>query len=95
MIYRDRYWPRLYPRQCGGQVFWTAGRGFLYAGTRTIVASLWQADDRATSDLMTAFYRSLGKGLFAWEALRAAQREQLEKQPHPFYWAAFQLTGSP
>jgi len=70
-------------------------RGFLYAGTRTIVASLWQVDDRATSDLMTAFYRSLGKGLSAREALRAAQREQLAKQPHPFYWAAFQLTGSP
>jgi CHAT domain-containing protein len=70
-------------------------RGFLYAGAHTIVASLWQVDDRATSDLMTAFYRSLGKGLTKREALRAAQREQLARQPHPFFWAAFQLTGSP
>jgi CHAT domain-containing protein len=70
-------------------------RGFLYAGARTIVASLWQVDDRATSDLMTAFYRSLGKGQTKREALRAAEREQLAKQPHPFFWAAFQLTGSP
>ena len=70
-------------------------RGFLYAGTRTIVASLWPVDDRATGDLMTAFYRSLGKGLSKREALRAAQREQLKRQSHPFFWAAFQLTGNP
>ena len=70
-------------------------RGFLYAGARTIVASLWQVDDRATSELMSAFYSSLGKGLTRREALSAAEREQLKKQPHPFFWAAFQLTGSP
>jgi CHAT domain-containing protein len=70
-------------------------RGFLYAGTRTIVASLWQVDDRATGDLMVAFYRSLAQGLSKRDALRAAQIEQLGKQPYPFYWAPFQLTGSP
>jgi CHAT domain-containing protein len=68
-------------------------RGFLYAGTRTIVASLWQVEDRATGDLMIAFYRSLAKGLSKRDALRAAQIEELGKQPHPFYWAPFQLTG--
>ncbi len=70
-------------------------RGFLYAGTRTVVASLWQVDDRSTSELMTTFYRALVKGLSKREALRAAQREQLAKQRHPFFWAAFQLTGTP
>ncbi|MBV8030275.1 MAG: CHAT domain-containing protein [Betaproteobacteria bacterium] len=70
-------------------------RGFLYAGTRTIVASLWQVDDRATSELMASFYDAIGKGLSKREALRAGQREQLARQPHPFFWAAFQLTGSP
>src|SRR5262249_35281129 len=69
-------------------------RGFLYAGTRTIVASLWQVEDRSTGDLMIAFYRSLAKGLSKRDALAAAQIEELGKQPHPFYWAAFQLTGS-
>ena len=70
-------------------------RGFLYAGTRAIIASLWQVDDRSTDELMTAFYKSLSKGLNKQQALRSAQTDFLRKQPHPFYWAAFQLTGNP
>ena len=31
-------------------------RGFLYAGSNTIVASLWEVDDQATSHLMEEFY---------------------------------------
>lgn len=67
-------------------------RGFLYAGARAIVASLWPVSDEATYDLMTEFYAKLqlsGKR----DALRAAQREAREKYPHPFFWAAFQITG--
>jgi len=67
-------------------------RGFLYAGASSIVASLWKVDDRATSDLMTQFYSALqdkDKGA----ALRQAQLDTKKRYPHPFYWAAFQLTG--
>lgn len=70
-------------------------RGFLYAGTRTIVASLWAVDDRATGELMTAFYQSLAKRVGKREALRSAQIDYLKSRPHPFFWAAFQLTGNP
>jgi CHAT domain-containing protein len=68
-------------------------RGFLYAGSRSIVASLWKVDDLATSQLMTRFYMELGK-TNKREALRAAQLETKKKYPHPYYWAAFQLTGN-
>ncbi|HEY4594162.1 MAG TPA: CHAT domain-containing tetratricopeptide repeat protein, partial [Thermoanaerobaculia bacterium] len=34
-------------------------RGFLYAGAPRVVASLWWIDDRATADLMKAFYRGM------------------------------------
>ncbi len=47
-------------------------RGFLYAGSSSIVASLWQVDDLATSDLMTEFYSNLKK-FNKSEALRSAQ----------------------
>ncbi len=67
-------------------------RGFLYAGSRSIVASLWKVDDEATAHLMTRFYSAL-KGTSKREALRLAQIETRKKYPHPYYWAAFQLTG--
>jgi len=67
-------------------------RGFLYAGSSSIVASLWKVDDLATADLMTRFYTNM-KTLDKREALRQAQLLTKKKYPHPFYWAAFQLTG--
>lgn len=68
-------------------------RGFLYAGSGSVVASLWKVDDLATADLMTRFYAHLARG-DRRQALRAAQLETRSKYPHPFYWAAFQLTGN-
>ncbi len=68
-------------------------RGFLYAGTSTIVASLWQVDDQATSYLMTKFYDNL-KQTDKRESLRQAQLDTRKKYAHPYYWAAFQITGN-
>jgi CHAT domain-containing protein len=68
-------------------------RGFLYAGTDSIVSSLWQVDDRATSLLMHDFYRNLA-ATDKRSALRQAQLSIRDQHnPHPFYWAAFQLIG--
>lgn len=68
-------------------------RGFLYAGASSVVASLWQVDDDATTRLMDAFYRNMEKGASKSAALRDAQREVRQKWPHPFFWGAFFLTG--
>lgn len=68
-------------------------RGFLYAGSSSIVASLWKVDDLATSQLMTAFYQELRK-TDKRDALRTAQIKTRKMHPHPYYWASFQLTGA-
>jgi CHAT domain-containing protein len=68
-------------------------RGFLYAGSSSIVASLWKVDDLATSTLMTSFYEALKK-TDKREALRLAQLQNKKTYPHPYYWASFQLTGN-
>lgn len=68
-------------------------RGFLYAGASSIVASLWKVDDRATSYLMTRFYDNL-ENTDKREALRKAQLATRQQYAHPYYWAAFQLTGN-
>ncbi len=69
-------------------------RGFLYAGARSIVSSLWKVDDKATRDLMVGFYQRLPR-MEKDKALREAQLMVKKRYPHPFYWAAFQLTGLP
>ncbi len=68
-------------------------RAFLYAGARSIVSSLWKVDDKATSLLMKSYYE-LQKNNDKRTALRKAQLKVRRKFSHPFYWAAFELTGS-
>jgi CHAT domain-containing protein len=72
-------------------------RAFVYAGTPTVIASLWAVDDEATAQLMERFYIHLQNGLSKAQALRAAQKEIRDnpKWAHPYYWAAFILTGDP
>jgi len=71
-------------------------RGFMYAGARQVIASLWKVDDEATAELMTIFYRNLlREKMSAPKALRAAQVE-LQSQARwrsPYYWGAFVLQG--
>jgi CHAT domain-containing protein len=70
-------------------------RAFIYAGTPSVITTLWQVDDRSSYELMQSFYESLRAGQAKGEALRKAQIATLAKYPHPYYWAAYQLTGEP
>ena len=54
-------------------------RAFIYAGTPSVVASLWKVDDSSTAQLMANFYRNL-KTMSKVEALRQAQLELLKGQ---------------
>jgi CHAT domain-containing protein len=70
-------------------------RAFLMAGVRTVIASQWRVDDEATADLMAAMYGNLSAGQPAGAALRAAQLA-VRGNPgfaHPYFWAAFELSG--
>lgn len=71
----------------------TFARIMLAAGTHSVVASLWKADDAATAHLMKLFYRELSDGVPVAEALARAKRELAKSRPHPYYWAAFVLSG--
>jgi CHAT domain-containing protein len=71
-------------------------RGFMYAGARRVVASLWKVDDAATAELVKRFYRAMLKeGKPPAAALRAAQLEMARQKlwNSPFYWAGFVLQG--
>jgi CHAT domain-containing protein len=77
-------------------------RGFMYAGARRVIASLWKVNDGSTSELMNYFYGGLklrdGVNFSQTRpaaALRAAQLKMMEKPlwRHPYYWAAFIIQG--
>jgi CHAT domain-containing protein len=68
-------------------------RGFLSAGSPTVMMSLWTIDDEATAELMTTFYEELAQKKSPATALRTAQVKLLAQRPHPFFWSPFVLVG--
>jgi CHAT domain-containing protein len=68
---------------------------FGFAGSPSVVASLWSVSDTSTRDLMVEFYRNLTAGRGRAQALRQAQLKLLHQEAtsHPFHWAAFELIG--
>jgi len=71
-------------------------RGFMYAGSARVLASLWSVEDRATAKLMKSFYRNLlVEKRPAAESLQRAQIEMASKAQYrsPYYWAGFSLQG--
>ena len=71
-------------------------RGFMYAGARRVVVSLWNVNDKATASLMQRLYVGmLRNNKTPAAALRAAQIEMLRtaQWQSPYYWAAFVMQG--
>ncbi|MGB3508921.1 MAG: tetratricopeptide repeat protein [Microcoleaceae cyanobacterium] len=71
-------------------------RGFMYAGAKRVVVSLWSVEDNSTSELMQNYYRKiLETGKNPVEAMRETQLEMLssENWKAPYYWAPFVVQG--
>ncbi len=67
-------------------------RAFIYAGTHSLLSSLWRVSDISTAVLIKHFYRNYVQNDKA-ESLRKAQLLVKNLYPHPSYWAGFNLTG--
>jgi len=70
-------------------------RALALAGAETQVMSLWAVSDKATRELMVAYYGRLNQGQGRGDALRRVQLEMLKKvnRRHPYYWASFIQSG--
>lgn len=71
-------------------------RGFMYAGAKAVVASLWRVDDAATAEFMRQFYFAMMENNeHPSAALRYAKLEiaRDRKWRNPYFWAAFILQG--
>ena len=80
-----------------GEGIVSLARAFAYAGTKSVVTTLWQVRDKETQSLATSFYTYLHAGKSKDAALRLAKLEYLEQQQgqgtealaHPFFWSGF------
>ncbi|GAB5525233.1 MAG: hypothetical protein Roseis2KO_31050 [Roseivirga sp.] len=80
-----------------GEGLMSLANSFMYAGTKSVVMTLWTANDRSTSRIMQGFYGHLAEGQTKSSALRNAQLDYLENHKgilaHPYYWAHFVVNG--
>jgi CHAT domain-containing protein len=74
---------------------WT--RGFMHAGAKRVISSLWNVNDKATAELMKRFYQGMlgNPQLTPSAALRQAQLAiwKETKWQAPYFWAPFVLQG--
>jgi CHAT domain-containing protein len=74
-------------------------RGFVYAGTPSLVMTLWEVEDKSGAILMKDFYTNLLKGQSKSAALRNAKikflKEAKTENSHPFFWSSFVIMGNP
>ncbi len=78
-----------------GQALASLTGAFLAAGSRAVVATLWDVGDAETAAFMEQLYFELGRGLAPAEALREAKR-RLRADPRwnrPSLWAGYVLVG--
>jgi tetratricopeptide (TPR) repeat protein len=68
-------------------------RGFLYAGARSLLVSLWDVHDDSASKMMRHFYEKVAAGVGMSFALQSAMLATRETAPHPYYWGSFRLVG--
>ena len=70
-------------------------KAFFEAGTKSVVVSLWEVNDKYTSKLMTLLYKKLSEGYDKDEAMRLAKIDFIKNySPNPYFWSAFILSGN-
>lgn len=80
--------------QSAGEGVVGLSRVFMYAGTDTVLVSLWSVDDESTYKLMVKFFEGVKGGKDKIAALKDAKNYlRTNGYENPFYWAPFILIG--
>jgi CHAT domain-containing protein len=79
-----------------GEGLMSLSRALLYAGTSSVVHSLWRVPDEETAEIMGYFYQNLSEGMPKGMALQEAKKAFIKHNPlkqHPYFWTGFVLIG--
>ncbi|MBP7731395.1 MAG: CHAT domain-containing protein [Bacteroidales bacterium] len=72
-------------------------RSFLLSGSKSVVMSLWEVDDRSGAEMMKSFYKNIKAGMNKSNALRKARLNYLEQadMQHslPYFWVNLVIYG--
>jgi len=70
------------------------------AGAQAVIASLWAVPDDSAADLVADLYAEFAKGASPARAMHCATLSAMDRardadgsMPHPFWWAAYTLSG--
>ncbi len=81
-----------------GEGIMSLSRGFLKTGANSVIASLWNSNDKSSREIIVNFYNKLYQDLPKDQALSEAKKEYLSNhigvESSPYYWASNTLTGS-
>jgi CHAT domain-containing protein len=81
-----------------GEGVMSLARGFVYAGSPSLVMTMWEVEDKSGSTMMKRFYENLLNGQSKAEALRNAKISYLQnarpESIHPFFWSSFVVMGN-
>lgn len=82
-----------------GEGMISLAHAFNYAGSQSILTSLWEIDEASSSQILASFYEHLADGKSKDAALRLAKLDYLRvaegRTLHPQYWAGLVLMGDP
>lgn len=84
--------------QAQGEGVFNFTRGFINSGAKSVVTTLWDVNEKSSSEVISSFYKNLVSGDTKSESLRKAKFDYLEghkntSEASPFYWSAIVLTG--
>jgi tetratricopeptide (TPR) repeat protein len=73
-------------------------RAFSYAGTKNVIAGLWQTEDNTSAEIFTNFYSNIAGNNFSTalhKAKLSAIANSTTASSSPFYWSGYIYIGSP
>lgn len=80
-----------------GEGIMSLSRGFFYSGSKSVIASHWNVNEKTNNIILNSFYKYLQQGENKEVALQLAKKEYLNThqltERSPYYWAAMTLTG--
>ncbi len=79
-----------------GEGSFSLARSFIYAGCQSVIMSLWEINDRLTTQMVTAIYSQLAEQVVTNEALQKAKIGFIRqgRLAHPKCWAGMVLLGN-